>query len=322
MSLYTTVSDVIGSYLLQIFVFCISFREGKQTMHEIISVDIRDVLSIIDQNFPKETNVTIARRINVEQSIIENWRKIGGAEPIHTFNLITSFYKANKKGIWYFIRNMQIKRFLQKYLINMKICNDKIGWNSFWSDIRSSIFTGVPFIDAAKKLSEVQKLGLSRTDASVLIGSRNGTFGEHGFIERSVNEKPFLSYQSTHDFQYFVKINKEKSGDSEINIVRPETISKIERESKRISKNIGSDITSKKESKPILIRQDANAPKFLELTIKDNNGKLWQTIIASAKTFSTGSVGYFVSDKITNIDSAERYQISGNFILIGSKPRK
>jgi hypothetical protein len=43
---------------------------------------------------------------------------------------------------------------------------------------------------------------------------------------------------------------------------------------------------------------------------------------AHAKDFSTGSVGYYASDKITNPDSAERYQSGLSFTLIGSKPGK
>jgi hypothetical protein len=69
-------------------------------------------------------------------------------------------------------------------------------------------------------------------------------------------------------------------------------------------------------------KRDPQAPKFLELTIKDTNGKVWSTIYAHGKDFSTGSVGYFASDKIVNPESAERYQCSLSFTLIGSKPQK
>ena len=68
-------------------------------------------------------------------------------------------------------------------------------------------------------------------------------------------------------------------------------------------------------------KRDPKAPKFLEITIKDSEGKVWSTIFAHNKEFSTGSVGFFVSDKITNPDSAERYQSSLTFTLIGSKPQ-
>ncbi|MDR0377928.1 MAG: hypothetical protein LBH70_09060 [Spirochaetaceae bacterium] len=69
-------------------------------------------------------------------------------------------------------------------------------------------------------------------------------------------------------------------------------------------------------------KRDSKAPKFLELTIKDSDGKVWSTIYAHGKDFSTGSVGYFASDKIVNPESAERYQCSLSFTLIGSKPAK
>ncbi|MDR2245907.1 MAG: hypothetical protein LBE17_04410 [Treponema sp.] len=69
-------------------------------------------------------------------------------------------------------------------------------------------------------------------------------------------------------------------------------------------------------------KRDAKAPKFLELTVKDSNGKVWSTLYAQAKDFSTGSVGFFASDKVVNPESAERYQCSLSCTLIGSKPAK
>ncbi|MDR1955900.1 MAG: hypothetical protein LBQ30_03505 [Treponema sp.] len=69
-------------------------------------------------------------------------------------------------------------------------------------------------------------------------------------------------------------------------------------------------------------KRDPQGPKFLEVTIKDSEGAVWSTLYAQAKDFSTGSVGYYASDKITNPGSAERYQCSLNFTLIGSKPGK
>ena len=69
-------------------------------------------------------------------------------------------------------------------------------------------------------------------------------------------------------------------------------------------------------------KRDPKAPKFLEIIIKDSEGKVWSTMYAQAKDFSTGSVGYYASEKITNPDSAERYQSGLSFTLIGSKPGK
>jgi hypothetical protein len=69
-------------------------------------------------------------------------------------------------------------------------------------------------------------------------------------------------------------------------------------------------------------KRDPKAPKFLEVTIKDSDGKVWSTIYAQTKEFSTGSVGYYASDKSTNPESGERYQCGLSFTLIGSKPEK
>ncbi|MDR2095511.1 MAG: hypothetical protein LBP76_08330 [Treponema sp.] len=69
-------------------------------------------------------------------------------------------------------------------------------------------------------------------------------------------------------------------------------------------------------------KRDPKAPKFLEISIKDSDGKVWSTIYAPAKEFSTGSVGFYASDKTTNPESGERYQCSLNITLIGSKPGK
>ena len=69
-------------------------------------------------------------------------------------------------------------------------------------------------------------------------------------------------------------------------------------------------------------KRDPKAPRFLEITIKDSEGKVWSTFSAWSKNFSTGSVGYYASEKITNPDSGERYQASMSFTLIGSKPDK
>ncbi|GHU46938.1 hypothetical protein FACS1894200_01520 [Spirochaetia bacterium] len=69
-------------------------------------------------------------------------------------------------------------------------------------------------------------------------------------------------------------------------------------------------------------KRDPKAPKHLVITIKDNDGNEWSPFLAQAKDFSTGSVGYYASDKTVNPVSAERYQISMSVTLIGSKPKK
>ena len=69
-------------------------------------------------------------------------------------------------------------------------------------------------------------------------------------------------------------------------------------------------------------KRDPKAPKFLEISIKDSEGKVWNTLYAHPKDFSTGSVGFFASDKLSNPESGERYQVSMSYTLIGSKPAK
>jgi hypothetical protein len=39
-------------------------------------------------------------------------------------------------------------------------------------------------------------------------------------------------------------------------------------------------------------KTDTKAPKFLELTITDPDGKVWGRVIAQEKQFSSGSVGF------------------------------
>lgn len=67
-------------------------------------------------------------------------------------------------------------------------------------------------------------------------------------------------------------------------------------------------------------KRDALAPKNLVLEIKDADGKIWGTVTATEKQFSSGSVGFYANGKIENPDSHERYQLGSNIILIGSKP--
>jgi hypothetical protein len=78
----------------------------------------------------------------------------------------------------------------------------------------------------------------------------------------------------------------------------------------------------KEFSMPEPAKRDPKAPRFLEITIKDSEGKVWSAIYAQNKDFSTGSVGYYASEKATNPESGERYQCSLSFTLIGSKPGK
>jgi hypothetical protein len=67
-------------------------------------------------------------------------------------------------------------------------------------------------------------------------------------------------------------------------------------------------------------KRDAKAPQFLQVTITSPEGKTWGTFIAGKKQFSTGSIGFYAGDKVTNPESGERYQVGMNITLIGSKP--
>jgi hypothetical protein len=64
---------------------------------------------------------------------------------------------------------------------------------------------------------------------------------------------------------------------------------------------------------------DADAPPSLTIEIKTSDGKLWGTVIAGAKEFKTGSIGFYAGEKVTNPKSGARYQLGINIILIGSK---
>ena len=68
-------------------------------------------------------------------------------------------------------------------------------------------------------------------------------------------------------------------------------------------------------------KQDDKAPELLEMVIKDKKtGDVLMTEIVGQKHFKTGSVGYYVGGKMTNPENGERYQVSCNITLIGSKP--
>ncbi|HKS17232.1 MAG TPA: hypothetical protein VJU16_07955 [Planctomycetota bacterium] len=65
--------------------------------------------------------------------------------------------------------------------------------------------------------------------------------------------------------------------------------------------------------------KDNDAPPSLTIEIKTSDGKVWGTVIAGAKEFKTGSVGFYAGEKVTNPKSGARYQVGLNIILIGSK---
>lgn len=67
-------------------------------------------------------------------------------------------------------------------------------------------------------------------------------------------------------------------------------------------------------------KRDEKAPKVIVLTITGPNGEKWGELVAAAKEFKTGSVGFYASGKIVNPDNPEaNYQVGCNVTLIGSK---
>ena len=67
--------------------------------------------------------------------------------------------------------------------------------------------------------------------------------------------------------------------------------------------------------------RDAKAPGSLQLIIADSDGREWGRMYATAKDFSTGSVGFYTSGKVTNpMNPDARYQAGLTFTLVGSKP--
>ena len=61
-------------------------------------------------------------------------------------------------------------------------------------------------------------------------------------------------------------------------------------------------------------------PDELFLTITDEAGTVWGELIATLKTFKTGSTGYHVADKVKLPKSRTRFQVAFNMVKIGSKP--
>jgi hypothetical protein len=66
--------------------------------------------------------------------------------------------------------------------------------------------------------------------------------------------------------------------------------------------------------------RDDKAPKWLTVIIQDDQGKKLKEALMPAKEFSTGSVGFYASDKLINPENAEaQYQLGFSATLIGSK---
>ena len=65
--------------------------------------------------------------------------------------------------------------------------------------------------------------------------------------------------------------------------------------------------------------KDTDAPLSITLEIRAPGGEVWGTIVASAKEFKTGSIGFYGNGKILNPKSGAKYQVGANIILVGSK---
>jgi hypothetical protein len=65
--------------------------------------------------------------------------------------------------------------------------------------------------------------------------------------------------------------------------------------------------------------RDNNAPDSVNLEIRTPEGEVWGTVVASAREFKTGSVGFYANGKVTNPKSGLKYQLGCNIILVGSK---
>ena len=67
-------------------------------------------------------------------------------------------------------------------------------------------------------------------------------------------------------------------------------------------------------------KRDEKAPKVIMLKITGPNGESWGELVAAAKEFKTGSVGFYASGKIVNPANPEAtYQVGCNITLVGSK---
>jgi len=57
----------------------------------------------------------------------------------------------------------------------------------------------------------------------------------------------------------------------------------------------------------------------LVIVVKDSEGNTLGTIPAGYRRYSSGSYGYFANGKLSGIDPHDTLQVSGNFVICGSK---
>ncbi len=62
-----------------------------------------------------------------------------------------------------------------------------------------------------------------------------------------------------------------------------------------------------------------DGPPAVLLEVRTPSGEVWGQIMAPAKEFKTGSLGYYANGKIIDPKTGARYQVGCNIILIGSK---
>ena len=77
-----------------------------------------------------------------------------------------------------------------------------------------------------------------------------------------------------------------------------------------------SQVTTTKDG----VKATIEVPEFITLEVKDPQGKVLKTIVATLRDFSTGSKGYGASEKV-DVGNGARIQASLNLVLIGSKPQ-
>ncbi len=66
-------------------------------------------------------------------------------------------------------------------------------------------------------------------------------------------------------------------------------------------------------------KPEHDGPPAVLLEVRTPSGEVWGQIMAPAKTFSTGSQGFYANGKLMDPKTGARYQVGCNIILIGSK---
>lgn len=66
-------------------------------------------------------------------------------------------------------------------------------------------------------------------------------------------------------------------------------------------------------------KQVHEGPPAVLLEVRTPSGEVWGQIMAPAKEFKTGSLGYYANGKLIDPTTGARYQVGCNIILIGSK---